>query len=287
LNESTADRTMIATANSVMPQRLRRALLALALGAAAALTGCATTSSPPDAAARQALAPTGTLRVAVYLGSPTSLVIDPKTGEKAGVSVDLGRELAARLGVPMQLVEHKLVAEVINALRGGAADFTVTNASAERAKIVDFTDPIVDLELGYLVLPGSPIGAIAEVDRTGMRIGVSQGSSSQGALTKAYQNAKVVGATSLAAAAGMLQRRELDAFATNKAVLFQMTDTLPGARVLEGRWGTEHLAIAVPRGRGAGAEYLRRFAVEMKSGGQLRAAAARAGLRGTAEVGAQ
>ena len=282
-----AERAMTATLKSEMPQRLRRAVLALALGAAAALSGCASTAPPPDAAARQALVPTGTLRVAVYLGSPTSLVIDPKTGEKAGVSVDLGRELAARLGVPMQLVEHKLVAEVINALRSGVADFTVTNASAERAKIVDFTDPIVDLELGYLVLPGSPIGAIAEVDRPGMRIGVSQGSSSQGALTKAYRNAKVVGATSLAAAAGMLQRRELDAFATNKAVLFQMTDTLPGARVLEGRWGTEHLAIAVPQERGAGAEYLRRFAADMKSGGQLRAAAARAGLRGTAEVNTQ
>lgn len=278
---------MTAAFKSGMPQRLRRVLLALALGGAVGLAGCATTAPPPDAAARQALAPTGSLRVAVYIGSPTSLVIDPKTGEKAGVSVDLGRELAARLGVPMQLVEHKLVAEVINALRTGAADFTVTNASAERAKIVDFTDPIVDLELGYLVLPGSPIGAIAEVDRPGMRIGVSQGSSSQGTLTKAYQSAKVVGASSLAAAAGMLQRRELDAFATNKAVLFQMTDTLPGARVLEGRWGTEHLAIAVPQGRGAGAEYLRRFAGEMKSGGQLRAAAARAGLRGTAEVGAR
>lgn len=277
----------VAAARVPMPQRLRRALLGVALVAAAALTGCATTSSTPDAATRQALAPTGTLRVAVYLGSPTSLVIDPKTGEKAGVSVDLGRELAARLGVPMQLVEHKLVAEVINALRSGAADFTVTNASAERAKIVDFTAPIVDLELGYLVLPGSPIGAITEVDRPGVRIGVSQGSSSQGTLTKAYRNAKVVGATSLAAAAGMLQRRELDAFATNKAVLFQMADTLPGARVLEGRWGTEHLAIAVPQGRGAGAEYLRHFAADMKSGGQLRAAATRAGLRGTAEANTQ
>jgi polar amino acid transport system substrate-binding protein len=282
---------MTTIANAVIPQRLRRALLVLALAAAAAacatVSGCTTPPAAPDAATRQALAPTGTLRVAVYLGSPTSLVIDPKTGEKAGVTVDLGRELAARLGVPMQLVEHKLVAEVVGALKGGAADFTVTNASAERARIVDFTAPIVDLELGYLVLPGSPIGAIAEVDRPDMRIGVSQGSSSQGSLTKAFRAAKVVGATSLAAAAAMLQRRELDAFATNKAVLFQMADGLPGARVLDGRWGTEHLAIAVPQGRGAGADYLRRFVEEMQSGGQLRAAAARAGLRGTAEVGAQ
>jgi polar amino acid transport system substrate-binding protein len=247
------------------------------------LAGCAAPGAVPDPALRQALAPTGTLRVAVYLGSPTSLVIDPKTGERAGVSVDLGRELGRRLGVPVQLVEHKLVAEVIAALREGRADFTVTNASAERAKLVDFTAPIVDLELGYLVLQNSPIRALAEVDRPGMRIGVSQGSSSQGTLTRTYTAAKVIGASSLGAAAAMLTRGELDAFATNKAVLHQMADGLPGARILEGRWGVEHLAIAVPQGRTVAADYLRRFVEDMQRGGQLQAAAARAGLRGTAQ----
>lgn len=221
--------------------------------------------------------------MAVYLGSPTSLVIDPKTGEKVGVSVDLGRELGQRLAVPVQLVEHKLVAEVVAALREGRADFTVTNASAERAKLVDFTPPIVGLELGYLVLPSSSIRTIADVDRAGMRIGVSQGSSSQAALTKAYSQARVLGAPSLGAAAGMLQRGDLDAFATNKAVLYQMADGLPGARILDGRWGVEHLAIAVPQGRTVAADYLRRFAEDMQRGGQLRAAAERAGLRGTAQ----
>jgi polar amino acid transport system substrate-binding protein len=175
---------------------------------------------------------------------------------------------------------------VIGALRSGTADFTVTNGSPERARLVDLTAPILDLELGYLVLPGSPIAAIAEVDRPGMRIGVSQGSSSQGTLGRAFKAARVVGATSLEAAAQMLRQRELDAFATNKAVLFQMADGLPGARVLEGRWGTEHLAIAVPQGRGAGADYLKRFADEMKSSGLLREAIARAGLRGTVPAGA-
>lgn len=267
----------------MIPNSARRLFHALALGLVLHAAGCATHAPAPDAAARQALAPTGTLRVAVYLGSPTSLVIDAKTGEKVGVSVELGRELAARLGVPMQLVEHKLVAEVVSALREGRADFTVTNASAERAKLVDFTPAIVDLELGYLVLPSSPIRAIADVDRAGMRIGVSQGSTSQGTLSAAYREARVVGAPSLTVAAGMLQRGELNAFATNKAVLYQMADGLPGARILEGRWGVEHLAIAIPQGRSAGTAYLHRFAEEMKAGGQLRAAAARAGLRGTAQ----
>ena len=66
------------------------------------------------------------------------------------------------------------------------------------------------------------------------------------------RQAAVVAVPSFKAAIEMLASGKLDAFATNKAVLFQMADTLPGARVLEGRWGTEHLAIAVPQGRAAG-----------------------------------
>ena len=52
----------------------------------------------------------------------------------------------------------------------------------------------------------------------------------------------------------MLERRELDLFATNKPTLFQMSDQMPGARVLDGRWGVEHIAIAIPRGRKAALE---------------------------------
>ena len=233
---------------------------------------------------RQALAPTGTLRIAVYPGSPTSLVRAPGSGEMRGLSVEIGRELARRLGVPSQIVVLQRAAEVVDALKAGRADFGITNATPARAQDVDFTPPLVAIELGYLALPGSPVQALADVDQPGMRIGVTQGSTSQGVLTREFKHARVVPAPSLQAAGEMLQRRELDAFATNKAVLHELGDALPGARVLEGRWGLEQLAIAVPKGRGAAtAEYLRGFAQSVRTEGLVHAASSRAGLRGTAD----
>jgi polar amino acid transport system substrate-binding protein len=59
-----------------------------------------------------------------------------------------------------------------------------------------------------------------------------------------------------------------------------MSDQMPGARVLDGRWGVEHVAIAIPKGREAALEYLRRFVEEAQTGGLLSQAAERAGLRG-------
>jgi polar amino acid transport system substrate-binding protein len=247
----------------------------------AGLAGCASQPTAPTAEVRQSLAPTGKLRVGVYPGSPSSLVKDPATGEARGVTVDLGKELARRLGVPYEQVEFPRVAAVLDALKAGQVDFTVTNASPARALDVNFTAPLVELELGYLVVPGSRVTAIADVDRPGIKVGVSQGSTSQGALTRTLKNAVVVPAPTLKAAGEMLTKGEVDTFATNKAILYEMADELRGAKVLDGRWGTEQLAIAIPKGRDAGMDYARSFAAEMKADGQVRRAAQRAGLRGT------
>ena len=181
----------------------RRSFLLGKLALLAALAGCVNAPPAVEPELRQTLAPTGTLRIAVYAGSPTSMLRAPGSEEMRGVSVDLGRELARRLGVPAQIVVFDRVAEVVEALKGGRADFTGTNATASRAQDVDFTTPaLVALELGYLSLPGSPVQALADVDRPGVRIGVSQGSSSQGTLGRELKQARVVPAPSLQAASG-------------------------------------------------------------------------------------
>jgi polar amino acid transport system substrate-binding protein len=249
------------------------------LCAAAALAACATNATPSDI--RQALAPTGVLRIGVYPGSPTSMV--GAGADARGLSVELGRALARQMGVRAELVVRPRVAEVVDALKSGDADFTVTNATSARATMVDFTDPLVALELGYLSLPGSRVQALADVDQPGVTIGVTEGSSSLATLTAAYKNARIVTAPTLDAAREMLSKRQIDAYATNKAILNQLADTLPGARILDGRWGLEHLAIAVPKGRGdAAMAYLRGFEQNARDSGLVNAAAERAQLRGLA-----
>lgn len=271
--------------------RLSRLLAPLLLGAAL-LAGCQAPgptaigpvlAAPGDAEARSVLAPGGVLRIAVYPGSPTSLVRRPGGADVQGLSVEIGRALARQLGVPVQLVEFERVEQVVDAVRTSQADMTITNATAARAALVDFTEPLVALELGYLVLPDSPVASLTDVDRSGIRVGVSQGSSSQATLGRTFRHASLVPAPSLKAAAEMLQQRRIDAFATNKGILFQLADGLAGARALDGRWGTELLAIAVPKGREGAMPYLDRFAAAMRSQGLVQRAAERAGLRGLAE----
>lgn len=261
---------------------VRRTLIAAALGLPLLIAGCATPAPVVDPAVVRILAPSGTLRVGVYPGSPTSLVVNPKTGERAGVALELGQLLGDRIGVPVQVVELGRLPLVLEALKAGAVDFTFTNATEARAKDMVFTPPLIRLELGYLVPPGSSITAVADVDARANRVGVTEGSSSQGVLTRTYQRAVVVPVASIKVGQEMLRQRQLDAFATNKGILFEMSDELPGFRVLDGRWGLENLAIAIPKGREAVLPFLGQFAQGVQGSGQLQAIVIRAGLRGTA-----
>ena len=266
------------------------ALLSLTLSACFNLTVVhQTTENSPrtkaeavSADVRQALAPSGVLRVGVYPGSPTSWVKDPKTGESVGIALDLGKGMAKRLNVPVQVVEFDRVAQVLDALKDGKVDMTFTNATAVRAKDMDFTEPLVRLELGYLVIGSSPLTTLNDIDQAGMRVGVSQGSSSQGVLTQRFKLAKVMPAESLAQAQTLLNSQQINAFATNKGILFEMSDALPGSRVLTGRWGLENLAIAIPKGREVGRSFVENFAKEVSRSGELDKAVQRSGLRGTA-----
>ncbi len=198
------------------------------------------------------------------------------------MAVELGRELARRLGVPPQLVVFERPAEIIDGLKAGRADITLTNASPARAKEVDFTPAVLRLESGYLAAPGSRVSSLAMVDAPGVRVGVAQGSSSQAALSRDLKAAQVVPVASTNVAAEMLRKGELDLFASNKGILFDMGDRVPGSRVLDGRWALEQLAIGVPKGREVAAAWLQGFVADPATQTLVRAAAQRAGLRGLA-----
>jgi polar amino acid transport system substrate-binding protein len=234
----------------------------------------------PTPEVRKVLAPTGKLRVGLYVGNPSSLVKDPVSGQAAGVGFELGRELARWLDVPFEQVVYPNNGAVLEGIRAGNVDVWFTNATPARAKEVDFTQPYIEVEAGYLVPQGSSIGTIGDIDKPGIRVGVMEGSTSAVALPGLLKNASVIRVPTVEAVIEMLSARTLDAFATNKSVLFEMSDTLRGSSVLAGRYGVEQLALGLPKGREAGLPYVRGFVAAAVSSGLVKAAVDRAGFRG-------
>jgi polar amino acid transport system substrate-binding protein len=215
------------------------------------------------------------------------VVTDAASAEHKGVGYDLGRELSARLGLPFEPVIISRPAEFIEALKAGKVDVVFMNATPVRAKDVDFTPTVLDIEQGLLVRGNSPASVLAEADRAGMRVGVSAGGTSEAILSGYLKKATVVPIATIKSAIEQLLAGKLDAFASNKAVLLEMTNELRDSRILDGSYGVEHMALAIPKGRDQGMVYLRQFLEEARSGGLVQRSAARAGLRGAVLPGSQ
>lgn len=242
--------------------------------------GCAAMPGAPDAGTKAALAPTGTLRVGLYTGNPLSLIEDRTSGERKGMAFELGRELAQRLGVEFQPVVYPSVGALLDASQASQWDVAFFLVNPQRAPGVDFTAPIVELELGYLVPAGSQVAAFAEIDRPGVRVAVTEKGQADVLLSRALKQATLVRAPGLAAMVERVKSGQANAIAANKTILHELSAQLPGGRILDGRFAAERLAMAIPKGRERGMAYAQKFVAEAKSQGLVAASMQRAGTRG-------
>ena len=214
--------------------------------------------------ARSELAPTGTLRVALNMSNFLLTATDPVSGEPGGIAADLGRELGQRLGVPVALLPYPNPGTLADAAPTGVWDVGFLGAEPQRAHAIDFTAAYVEIEATYLVPPGSPLQAIAEVDRPGVRIAAPDRSAYELYLTRSLQHAQLVRVSGADNAFQRFVADQLDALAGLRPRLVTDQDNLPGSRLLEGNFTAVQQAAGTPKGRPAGARYLCAFIEDIK-----------------------
>src|SRR5262245_34894519 len=147
-----------------------RLSIAPAVLLAALLVACGARAD--DATAKKELASTGKLRVGIAV-APTpgaGNVAKDVDGGYRGVAIDLGEELARKLGVPAEFVPYPNSGALTDAVSSGAWDVAFLPVDAQRKTQVDFGSAHIVLQSTYLVGPGSPIASLADVDKTGVRV---------------------------------------------------------------------------------------------------------------------
>lgn len=212
-------------------------------------------------------APTGTLRVSINLGNTVLAQRDAATGAPKGITVDLANELGRRLGVPLSLVPFDAAGKVFEAIKRGEIDVAFLAIEPVRAAEIDFTAPYVLIEGTYLVPKDSPLKAIADVDRAGVRIAVATGSAYDLYLSRTIKNATLVREPSGPEALERFMRERLEAAGGVRQPLVEFAARHPEFRVMEGRFMAIQQAMGTPKGRPAAAAYLRGFVEELKASG--------------------
>ncbi len=205
------------------------------------------------------LAPTGVLRAAINMSNFLLVSGESEDGTPDGVSPDMAKAIAAKLGVACQLIPYPRPGPLADALAEEAWDIGNIAAEPERAKTIAFSPPYCEIQATYLLPPDSPLRSIAEVDAPGNRIAVASRSAYDLWLTDNLQHAELVRAPSLDESYTLFVEQGLDALAGLRPKLVDEEPKLPGSTLLEGCFTVVQQSIGCKPGNPKAAAFLKEF----------------------------
>ena len=219
----------------------------------------------------------GKIRVALY---PPTYSKDPQNGQLSGWTIDVIRVLGERLGVEGYPVERQTPPEAVACLVAGDCDVAILGIEPVRAAQVDFAPPLIELDYAVLVSEGVSARSLADLDRVGMHIAAVRGHASTLELERQLAKAELVYADMLEPAFEILRQGRAGAFASVREILLRCSEQLPGSHVLDGRYGSNLIGMAVPKGRAGRRAWISAFGEEAKASGLVQQALDRMGWRG-------
>lgn len=233
------------------------------------------------------LAPRGVLHASINLGNPILAGVDAQ-GAPKGVSVDLARAFAQRLGVGLKLVVFDAAGKSVEAVQAEQADIGFFAIDPLRSEGIAFTAPYVLIEGSYLVRVDSPLQANDQVDCVGHTVTVGKGSAYDLFLTRELKQATIERAPTSPAVVDTFVAYGHDVAAGVKQQLEADAQRLGGLRLLPGRFMVIQQAMGTPRSRGAAARaVLAQFVEDMKASGFVADALARHGIQGASVAPAE
>ena len=238
-----------------------------------------TTPAGADAL-KDEIAPTGKLRVAIAISPAGGAFWSTKTESGyAGVPVELGREMAAQLGVPVEYVAHNNSGQIVDAVSKGTWDVTFLPKDPEREGRMSF-GPIYEVaDATYIVKPGSAVTNFATLDQSGIKVAADNNTTTMRGAISHLKNAKVTGYQTYDEIFGLLSKGEVDAFALSRDQLNAMSRKIPGTRVLDETFKQTVTAVAVPPNQPQSLAFAVKFLTEAISNGTLRKAYDNNGLK--------
>jgi polar amino acid transport system substrate-binding protein len=232
-------------------------------------------------ALKDEIAPTGKLRVAIAISAAGGAFWSTRNeaGGFAGVPVDLGKEMAAQLGVPVEYVAYQNSGQITDAASKGAWDVTFVPKDGEREAIMSFGPTYELADATYIVKAGSSVTNFARLDQPGIKVAaVNNTTTMRGAIVH-LKNAKVTGYQTYDEIFGLLKSGEIDAFALAREQLDAMAKKIPGTRVLDEAFKQTIRAVAVPLNHPLALAFATKFMTEATTNGTLRKAYDNNGLK--------
>jgi len=227
------------------------------------------------------IAPTGKLRVGIGISAAGGAYWSNKTesGGYVGVPVDLGREMAAQLGVPVEYVPFSNSGQITDAASKGAWDVTFLPQDPERETKMSF-GPIYEVaDATYIVKAGSSITNFATLDQPGIKVAAVNNTTTMRGAQAHLKHAEVTGYQTFDEIFALLKNGEVDAFALSRDQLNKLALKIPGTKVLDETFKKTVTAVAVPLNHPQSFAFVTKFMTDARTNGILRKAYDNNGLK--------
>jgi polar amino acid transport system substrate-binding protein len=230
---------------------------------------------------RDEIAPTGKLRVAIAISAAGGAFWSTRNeaGGYAGVPVDLGKEMAAQLGIPVEYVAYQNSGQITDAASKGVWDVTFVPKDGEREASMSFGPTYELADATYIVKAGSSITNFATLDQPGVKVAAVNNTTTMRGAVAHLKNAKVTGYQTYDEIFGLLKNGEIDAFALAREQLDAMAKKIPGTHVLDEAFKQTIRAVAVPPNHPLALAFVTKFMMDASSNGMLRKAYDNNGLK--------
>jgi polar amino acid transport system substrate-binding protein len=229
------------------------------------------------------MAPTGKLRVAIAISPAGGAFWSTRneTGGFSGVPVDLGKAMAAQLGVPVEYVVHQNSGQITDSASKGTWDVAFLPKDPERETRMSFGPVYEVADATYIVKAGSAATNFATLDQPGVKVAAVNNTTTMRGAMAHLKNAKVTGYQTYDEIFNLLRNGEIDAFALSRDQLNAMARKIPGTRVLDETFKQTVTAVAVPLDHPLALAFVIKFMTEASSNGVLRKAYDDNGLKDT------
>lgn len=227
------------------------------------------------------IAPHGKLRVALIGGNPV-LVTKKPDGSIGGVSVDLGKFIAEKLGVPFDPVVYADPEAYTRSFGKGEWDIAIGPRRSSEVQIVNYSPNFMVLDHIYIAAPRREFADASQVDRPGVKIAVIKDGAPDIFLSRTLKSAELVRiASGRDDAIEALRSGKADVYGSNAPIVYRVADGFPSAKIVPGHFNLQPMAIAIPKGRSTAAlAKLAEIVNEAKATGLVQKAIEQAGLRG-------
>ena len=213
------------------------------------------------------LAPRGHLRAAINMSNFLLVSGEDKDGQPDGVSPDIAREIARRIGVRCELIPFAGPGLLADAAGGDIWDIGNIAIEPERAAVIRFSQPYIQIDANFLARKGSGLTRNEQVNRPDVETVLYGRSAYDLWLKENFTSARYHRESSMAQSIAAFEDGQGDVLACLKPKLLDMVVTNPDFQILEPPFTAIRQAVGLNKGYAAALAFVNETVAKLLAGG--------------------